>query len=198
MGVFTHLKVVELAGILAGPAVGMFFAELGADVVKLERPGTGDPTRGWRFKGESTPEDLSAYFCSINWGKRSMLLDLKTQRGLLDRMLAQTDVLLINFRPGSGLDTKELLERFPRLIIGSVTGYGADDARPGFDALIQAESGFMDLNGFVHSPDGNFDGRDRERRRGWRRRRLPAWSAGSRRPAAGWRRSPRSGSRPSR
>ncbi len=152
MGVFTHLKVVELAGILAGPAVGMFFAELGADVVKLERPGTGDPTRGWRFKGESTPEDLSAYFCSINWGKRSMLLDLKTQRGLLDRMLAQTDVLLINFRPGSGLDTKELLERFPRLIIGSVTGYGADDARPGFDALIQAESGFMDLNGLPGGP----------------------------------------------
>lgn len=154
MGVFSHLRVVELAGILAGPATGAFFAELGADVVKLERPGQGDPTRGWRFKGEASPPGLSAYFCSVNWGKRSMELDLATQSDLLDRMLERADLLLVNFRPGSGLDPATVQARFPRLIVGSVTGYGPDDPRPGFDALIQAEAGFMDLNGVPGGPAG--------------------------------------------
>lgn len=141
-----HLRVVELAGILAGPAAGSFFAELGADVVKLERPASGDPTRGWRLKGESSPDGLSAYFCAVNWGKRSVALDLKQDRELLDKLLSRADILLMNFRPGSGLEPEQLRQRFPRLIVGSVTGYGSESPRPGFDVLIQAESGFMSLN----------------------------------------------------
>lgn len=142
------LRVLELAGILAGPAVGSFFAELGADVVKIENPVTGgDPTRGWRLAGETSPEGLSAYFCSVNWGKRSLALDFTTQRPLLDRLLERADVALVNFRPGSGIDPAGLVREHPRLVVGSVTGYGPTDPRPGFDALIQAESGFMELTG---------------------------------------------------
>lgn len=152
MAAFGHLKVIELASILAGPAVGQFFAELGADVLKVERPEGGDPTRGWRLKGEESPDGMSAYFCAVNWGKRSVTLDLKTQSAQLDGLLEGADVLLVNFRPGSGLALESLRARFPRLVIGSVTGYGPDHPRPGFDALIQAESGFMDLNGLPGGP----------------------------------------------
>ncbi len=148
MGPLQGLRVLELAGILAGPAVGGFFAELGADVVKVENPATGgDPTRGWRLSGETSPEGLSAYFCSVNWGKRSLALDFTSERPLLDGLLQQADVVLVNFRPGSGLDPAALALEHPRLVVGSVTGYGPADPRPGFDALIQAESGFMELTG---------------------------------------------------
>ena len=150
----SHLKVLELATILAGPAVGFFLAELGADVVKVENPRTGgDPTRGWRLGAELTPDGLSAYYCSVNWGKRSVALDLASAEdlGRFRTLLTQADILLINFKPGDaeklGMPLDALLNEHPRLIIGWITGYGPDSARPGFDALIQAESGFMTMNG---------------------------------------------------
>lgn len=150
----SHLKVIELATILAGPAVGMFLAELGAQVTKVENPRTGgDPTRGWLLPGEPAREGRSAYFCSVNWGKRSLCLDLKEppDRARLESMLPETDVLLVNFKPGDdrrlGLDLARLQREYPSMIIGAVTGYGSDNPRPGFDALVQAESGFMTMNG---------------------------------------------------
>ncbi len=151
------LKVVELATILAGPAVGMFLAEMGAEVLKVEPPG-GDPTRGWKVPGEIASDGLSTYFCAVNWGKRSICLDLKQSQARLqlDHHLAEADILLLNFRPGQaesyGLAWSHLKERFPRLIVASVSGYGSDNSRPGFDALIQAESGLMDLNGEAQGP----------------------------------------------
>jgi crotonobetainyl-CoA:carnitine CoA-transferase CaiB-like acyl-CoA transferase len=146
------VRVLELATILAGPAVGAFFAELGADVIKAENPTSGgDPTRGWLAADEQSEDGRCAYFCSVNWGKRSLELDPVTQPERFHALLASCDILLMNSKPGDcaklGLVPEKLLERYPRLLIGWVTGYGQDSKRPGFDALIQAESGFMLING---------------------------------------------------
>lgn len=148
------LRVLELASVLAGPSVGQFLAEMGADVVKVENPRSGgDTTRGWRLAGEEAGDGRCAYFCSVNWGKRSLALDLKEAepRAILHRLLERTDILLANFRPGQaeklGLPWPEPQRRYPRLITGWVTGYGPDSRRPGFDVLVQAESGFMAANG---------------------------------------------------
>jgi len=153
------LRVLELSTILAGPAVGLFLAELGADVVKLENPSQGgDPTRGWRLAGEDSHEGRCAYFCSVNWGKRSLALDLKQGQDCerLHQLLGQADILLANFRPGQaerlGLPWADMQSRYPRLIVGWITGYGPDSQRAGFDVLIQAESGFMASNGPTGGP----------------------------------------------
>ena len=148
-------RVLELATILAGPAVGMFLAELGARVVKVENPTSGgDPTRGWLHPLEDG-ESVSAYFSCVNWGKRSLALDLSRQRDQLEPLLAEADILLMNFKPGDeaklDLEPEGLLKRYPQLIIGWVTGY-PDSSRTGFDALIQAESGFMAMNGPTGGP----------------------------------------------
>ena len=145
-----QLKVLELATILAGPSVGMFLAELGARVVKVEPPDSGgDPTRGW-YHPEESGQHLSAYFSCVNWGKRSIVLDLRQHRSRLDPLLSQTDILLMNCKPGDEvklqLQPEQLLQQHPQMIIGWVCGY-PDSSRPGLDALIQAESGFMSMNG---------------------------------------------------
>lgn len=138
---------------MAGPAVGYFFAELGADVVKVEHPQSGDATRGWKLAGEQAEDGRCAYFCSVNWGKRSLALDLKSPEDLarLHALLGKTDILLANFRPGQaeklGLPWPDPQSLYPRLISGWITGYGPDNPRPGFDVLVQAESGFLAGNG---------------------------------------------------
>lgn len=153
---FNQLRVIELATVLAGPAVGQFFAELGAEVWKIEPPG-GDVTRGWRIGGEAADSDPSTYFACANLGKRSVCLDLRdeTAREQLFHALETADVLLTNYRPGAearlGLDSAALTARFPRLIQGAITGYGSASDRAGYDAVVQAESGFMHLN---REPDG--------------------------------------------
>lgn len=145
--------MLELASILAGPAVGYFLAELGADVIKIENPQGGDATRGWKLAGERAEDGRCAYFCSVNWGKRSLALDLKHPEDLakLHALLQRTDILLANFRPGQaeklGLPWPDPQRKYPRLISGWITGYGPDNPRPGFDVLIQAESGFLAGNG---------------------------------------------------
>lgn len=151
---FKDLLVIELAGVLAGPSVGMFFAELGARVIKVENPRThGDVTRSWHLASEKTSDDRPAYFCAVNWGKESLALDLKSfgDMAFLKRLIAKADVLLTSFVPGQaqrlGLGPNELLAQNPRLLIGEINGYGPDQARPAFDAIIQAESGFTYLNG---------------------------------------------------
>jgi crotonobetainyl-CoA:carnitine CoA-transferase CaiB-like acyl-CoA transferase len=146
------LRVLELASVLAGPAVGQFLAELGAEVLKIEAP-AGDVTRSWRLLGEQPAEGRSAYFCAANWGKRSRQLDLRlpAARAELQALLPEVDILLMSYKAGDaqrfGLDPAQLLARFPRLILGEISGYGAEDPRVGYDAILQAEAGFTYLNG---------------------------------------------------
>lgn len=153
-----NLKVIELASVLAGPAVGMFFAELGADVLKVENSTTGgDTTRHWKMPSENPAEADSAYFHAVNWGKRHVFLDLNQATALAQLMewLKDADVVITNFKKGGGeklgLDFASLAQWNPRLIYASITAYGEDDPRPGFDVAIQAETGWMHMNG---EPDG--------------------------------------------
>lgn len=150
---FSELKVIELASVLAGPSVGQFFAELGAEVIKVENLKTGgDVTRTWKGNGELT-DDRSAYFCSVNWGKKSVAIDLSTAEGKasVQRLAVQADVIIASYKPGDaeklGVSYHQLATNNKQLIYGQITGYGSDNERVGYDAVIQAESGFMDLNG---------------------------------------------------
>ena len=148
---FAGLRVLELATVLAGPQVGQFFAELGAEVLKVEPPG-GDVTRTWRTAADDPARSVSAYFAASNWGKASVVLDLRqpAAQAELHQLVAATDVLLSSFRPGSaaslGADYAQLSALNPRLIYGQLTGYGPDNPRAGYDAVLQAETGFMHLN----------------------------------------------------
>jgi crotonobetainyl-CoA:carnitine CoA-transferase CaiB-like acyl-CoA transferase len=148
------LQVLELAGVLAGPAAGMFLAELGADVIKVENPTTGgDVTRGWRLPAEPRDKGVSAYFCAANWGKRSIAIDLRDPagRGLIHSLAQLSDIVLASYRPGQAeslaVDAESLMRLNDRLIYAEVTAYGRGDPRPGYDALLQAGTGFMSING---------------------------------------------------
>lgn len=150
---FKGLKVVELASVLAGPAVGMFFAELGAEVIKIENARAGgDVTRSWRLPTES-PHGLSAYYCSVNYHKEVRMLDLQTPeaREELYALLAQADVALSNFKPSSarklGMDYDSLRRLNPRLIYGQITAFGEGEDLPAFDIVLQAEAGFLYMSG---------------------------------------------------
>ena len=155
---FQHLKVLELASVLAGPSVGQFFAELGAEVIKVENLKTGgDVTRSWKGLGEET-DDRSAYFCSCNWGKKSVALDLTSIEGkqIVQQLALHADVIIASYKPGDaeklGVSYQQLKVNNQSLVYGQVTGYGSDSNRVGYDAVIQAESGFMDLNGEAEGP----------------------------------------------
>lgn len=152
------LKVLELASVLAGPSVGMFFAELGATVYKIENVTTqGDVTRKWKLPNEDADTDISGYFSCVNWGKYSFAVDLCQQEGLqIIYDLAQAcDIVLVSYKPGDAeklkVDYPTLSKHNPRLIYSHITGYGLQNPRAGFDAIIQAESGFTYMNG---EPDG--------------------------------------------
>jgi crotonobetainyl-CoA:carnitine CoA-transferase CaiB-like acyl-CoA transferase len=149
-----NLKVLELASVLAGPGVGQFFAELGAEVIKVEnyRSG-GDITRSWKLPTERVSEDRSAYFSSVNWGKMSIALDLTTIEGKtkVQQLASKADIVIASFKPGDAEKLNVAYEQLkmnnPRLIYGQLSGYGSDNDRVGYDAVVQAESGFMDMNG---------------------------------------------------
>ncbi len=152
------LKVLELANVLAGPSVGQFFAELGAQVIKVENIKTGgDVTRTWKSVGEQT-DDRSAYFCSVNWGKKSIALDLTTEEGkhVIQKLAARSDIIIASYKPGDaeklGVSFQQLQEANPKLIYGAISGYGSKNDRVGYDAVLQAETGFMDLNGDKSGP----------------------------------------------
>ncbi|MEM7134717.1 MAG: CoA transferase [Chloroflexota bacterium] len=156
---FEDLLVVETATILAGPAVGMFLAELGATVIKVENKRSGgDTTRVWKLKSEDPDTDISAYFTCTNWGKKSLALDLSNEedRQVLAALVDRADILLQNFRPDVqarlGLTYLELSQRNPGLISAQVIAYEEGNNRPGFDAVMQAETGFMELNGDADGP----------------------------------------------
>lgn len=158
MNALHDVTVLELASVLAGPGVGQFFAELGARVIKVENVNTGgDVTRSWRSRDERT-DDRSAYFCSVNWGKQSIAVNLYQDEGrdIVLRLSKQCDIVIASFKPGDaaklGVDHASLSADHPELIYGQITGYGSDNPRVGYDAIIQAEAGFMHLNG---EPGGN-------------------------------------------
>lgn len=155
---FENLKILELASVLAGPGVGQFFAELGAEVIKIENLATGgDVTRTWKSPGEAIG-DRSAYFCSCNWGKKSVALDLTTAEGKsnIKKLASRCDIIIASYKPGDaeklGVSYNQLAIDNQQLIYGQITGYGSDNDRVGYDAVIQAESGFMDLNGEKAGP----------------------------------------------
>ena len=150
---FTDLKIVELAGVLAGPAVGMFFAELGATVLKVENPSNkGDVTRSWRLESENE-NTQSAYYSSVNYNKAIVWADLKNADDfeIVMNHIASADVVISNFKPSSaiklGLDAVALRQKFPKLIYAQISGYGIDDETPAFDVVLQAEAGYMYING---------------------------------------------------
>lgn len=157
------IRVLELARILAGPTIGQLLADLGADVVKVERPGCGDDTRAWGppFVEAADGGNIgSTYYHSTNRGKRSIVTDFETEEGrdVVRRLAAHADILLENFKVGSlkkyGLDYETLSLSCPRLIYCSVTGFGQDGpeaARGGYDFLMQGLGGIMSLSG---EPDG--------------------------------------------
>jgi len=157
------IRVLELARILAGPWIGQTLADLGADVVKVERPGAGDDTRTWGppFVEATDGGDLSAaYFHACNRGKRSIAVDFETAEGqaIIRKLASHADVLIENFKVGGlkkyGLDYESLKAVNPRLVYCSVTGFGQNGPyaeRAGYDFMIQAMGGIMDLTG---APDG--------------------------------------------
>jgi len=142
---------VDLTRVLAGPMCTMMLGDLGADVIKVERPGTGDETRGWGPPFSDTGE--SAYFLAINRNKLSLAADLASADGreLVLRLIADADVVVENFLPGTldrlGLDAGELLAANPRLVWCTITGFGPESRRPGYDFVVQAESGWMSVTG---------------------------------------------------
>jgi crotonobetainyl-CoA:carnitine CoA-transferase CaiB-like acyl-CoA transferase len=162
-GPLAGLRVLELARILAGPWAGQILADLGADVVKVERKGTGDDTRGWGppFVEAADGSHLgAAYFHATNRGKRSIELDFESEDGrrIVKKLAARSDVLIENFKVGGlakfGLDYASLSKDNPRLIYCSVTGFGQTGpyaARAGYDLMAQGMGGIMDLTG---TPDG--------------------------------------------
>jgi len=151
---FKDLKIIELASVLAGPSVGMFFAELGATVLKIENKTTdGDVTRKWKMPSEDPIAKDSAYYHSINWGKESLLLDLRDKedyKRLTDQLLT-ADIVISNFKAESAkklkLDYASICSTNPSIIYANISAYGPTDNRPGFDVLMQAETGWLSMNG---------------------------------------------------
>ena len=146
------VKVLDLSRVLAGPYATMVLADLGADVIKVERPETGDDTRHW---GPPFAGGESAYFLSVNRNKRSITADLKDDEDLenIKRLAAGADILIENWKRGAleklGLGYEALKEQNPGLIYCSITGFGPgpDEDRPGYDFLVQARAGIMGITG---------------------------------------------------
>lgn len=151
------IRVLDLTRVLAGPFASMMLADMGAEVIKIEEPGKGDDTRHWPpfVRGEAT------YFMSINRGKQSVTLNLKAPEGqaILRKLVRKSDVLMENFRAGTmdklGFGYRALARLNPKLVYCSISGFGEsgpEASRAGYDLIVQAESGIMDLTGFADGP----------------------------------------------
>jgi crotonobetainyl-CoA:carnitine CoA-transferase CaiB-like acyl-CoA transferase len=164
MGALSHIRVLDLSRVLAGPWAGQILADLGADVIKIERPGNGDDTRAWGPpflkdpRGENTSE--AAYYLSANRNKQSVTIDFTRPEGqkLVRELAAKSDIVIENFKVGGlkayGLDYESLQAENPRLIYCSITGFGQTGPyakRAGYDFMIQGLGGLMSLTG---RPDG--------------------------------------------
>lgn len=153
----SDLKVVELASVLAGPAIGMFLSELGADVIKVEHPERGDVTRTWKLPSEDKNNPLSAYFSCVNYGKSYLKVDLKSPEGQkkVKEMIMDADIVLLNFKAGDaerfGLSFSELRQHNPGLIWVDLQGFHSTPERVAYDVVIQAETGYMHMNGDAKS-----------------------------------------------
>lgn len=150
-----NVRILDLTRVLAGPLCTMILGDLGADVLKVERPGMGDETRAWGPPFDERGE--SAYYLTVNRNKLGAALDLDTatDRELILDLARGADVVVDNFRPGTlerrGIDPASLLAEHPDLIWCTLTGFGPEQARPGYDFVVQAESGWMSITG---EPDG--------------------------------------------
>jgi crotonobetainyl-CoA:carnitine CoA-transferase CaiB-like acyl-CoA transferase len=151
------IRVLDLSRVVSGPFCTMLLGDLGAEVIKIEEPTSGDDSRAF---GPPFVAGESAYFLSVNRNKQSCCIDLKSEAGpgLVLAMAREADVLIDNFRPGTldrlGLGDAALRAANPRIVLCSITGFGSSGAeaqRPGYDLIVQGESGFMDITGF---PDG--------------------------------------------
>ena len=160
-GPLSHVRVLELSRVLAGPWAAQTLADLGADVIKVERPGAGDDTRAW---GPPWAGEESAYFLSTNRGKRSITIDFERPEGqeLVRKLAAQADVVIENFKVGGlvkyGLDYDSLKAVNPGLVYCSITGFGQDGPyakRAGYDFMIQGMGGLMSITG---QPDAEAGG----------------------------------------
>lgn len=159
MGPLSGYRVLDLSRVLAGPWASQIFADLGAEVIKIERPGKGDDTRAWG-PPFATESGLSAYFCAANRGKKSVAIDVSKPEGqaLIKKLAENSDVLLENFKVGGldklGLGPSDMLKLNPRLVYCSITGFGQTGPyrnRAGYDFLMQGMGGLMSVTG---EPDG--------------------------------------------
>ena len=155
-GALSHVRVLDLSRILAGPWATQSLGDLGADIIKVERPGGGDDTRSWGPPYLADDSNRSAYFCSVNRNKRSLALDLSSEEGaLILRQIAKgSQVLVENFKQGGlkryGLDYESLRQENPSLVYCSIPGFGQDGpeaARAGYDFMIQGMAGLMSVTG---------------------------------------------------
>jgi len=167
MGALSHLRVLDLSRVLAGPWSGQILADLGADVIKVERPGNGDDTRSWGppflrdARGENTSE--AAYYLSANRNKRSVTIDFTQPEGqrLVRELAEKSDIVIENFKVGGlaayGLDYQSLKALNPKLIYCSITGFGQTGPyakRAGYDFMIQGLGGLMSLTGRPEGEEG--------------------------------------------
>lgn len=155
---FKDLKVVELANVLAGPAVGMFFSELGATVLKIENKLTdGDVTRSWKLASEDKNKNYSAYYASVNFKKKSVFLDFtyEADKQVAYNTIKDADIVISNYKPGDdkklGFDYDTIKKLNPSIIYAHLTGFGTYSKRTAYDLVLQAETGFMHMNGEENS-----------------------------------------------
>jgi crotonobetainyl-CoA:carnitine CoA-transferase CaiB-like acyl-CoA transferase len=147
--------VLDMSRVLAGPLASMLLGDLGASVIKVERPGSGDDTRGWGPPFDSS--GTSAYYLSVNRNKKSLVADLADagDRALIRRLIASADVVLDNFKRGmlerNGFDIPAILAAHPQLVWCTITGFGPQSDRAGYDFVVQAEQGWLSITG---EPDG--------------------------------------------
>jgi crotonobetainyl-CoA:carnitine CoA-transferase CaiB-like acyl-CoA transferase len=150
---------LELSGVLAGPSVGRFFSELGAEVIKIENSATGgDITRRWKSAGEKDNNEPGSYYLSVNEGKTILELNLKNDSDKLKffELLSGTDILITNFPKGKEkiifASASDVRVKYPQLIWINICGYASEPERPAYDLIVQAEAGYMDLNRMPDAP----------------------------------------------
>jgi crotonobetainyl-CoA:carnitine CoA-transferase CaiB-like acyl-CoA transferase len=154
---FSSLKIIDLSTVLAGPSVSTFFAELGAKVIKIENKRLPDVTRSWKLPSEDSESSISAYFASVNYRKEYLSLNLQNQDAYnaFLSLVKDADILITNFKKGDeaklGLQDKVLRAINPLLIIGKISGFGFESDRIAYDLILQAETGFMSMNGTPES-----------------------------------------------
>lgn len=151
----SDLVVIDASTVLAGPSVGTFFAELGARVIKIENPLIPDVTRSWKLPSEDKRSSISAYFSSVNYRKEYVSLNLKENRAEFLELIEKADILISNFKAGDeekfGISDDVLRKINPKLICGKINGFGSKSDRVAYDLILQAETGFMSMNGTPES-----------------------------------------------